>query len=69
MDDPDQDRVSATSSGTTWPLLIAFLAGYVGSVENQSPGARSSATLFAGADADVIVCGHCQDIPQNCDMN
>jgi hypothetical protein len=31
-----------------WPFLVALLAGSVGSLEGQSPGVRSSLTLFAG---------------------
>lgn len=31
-----------------WPLLVSLLAGYVGSLESQSPSARSSLTVFSG---------------------
>jgi hypothetical protein len=31
-----------------WPVLVALLAGSVGRVEGQSPGVRSSLTVFAG---------------------
>jgi hypothetical protein len=49
MDDPNRiEFLLRHPAGTTWPLLLAFLAGYVGSVDGQSSGARSSVTVFAG---------------------
>jgi len=37
-----------TAVRPAWSFLLALVAGYVGIVEGQSPGARASVTVFAG---------------------